>query len=104
MTIVLWLVIRTSHQPTVIRPVQQSLALSFPTREIATIAVIFYLRDVPLHREPPTNLTIIFLRHSSPPVVATVPLEPPAWIGEMYPSFLAPDGERLAGVHAEKIE
>ena len=83
---------------------QKRLPLATPARKITRSTVISNLHDVPLHREPPTNLTIIFLRHSPSPVVATVPLEPPTRICRMYPSFLLPNRERLARIHSKEIE
>ena len=83
---------------------QQRLTLSSPAGEIATVAVVFDLCDVSLHREPSANLPIVFRRHATTEVVATVPLEPASGICRMDPTFLTPDRERLTCVHAEEIE
>lgn len=83
---------------------QKRLALAFPAGDIAATAVALDLRNVSAYRPPSANLTIIFLRQSPAHVVPAVPLKPPARIGRMNPSFLAPDGERLAGIDAEVVE
>jgi hypothetical protein len=70
----------SSNLATVIGPVQQSLALTRPARWVAGLAMPSNLRDVPSDRLPTLDLARIFGRHAATHVVATIPLEPAAWI------------------------
>jgi len=83
---------------------QERLPLSPATPQIAGLACELKLTDVTADCLPPFDLTTVFIGHSSPQIVAAVPLEPAARIIRMYPSLPAPLGERLTGFDAEVVE
>src|SRR5271156_5394647 len=93
-----------SNLAAVVRPVEQSLALPWPTHGIAGLAILLNLRDVSSDRLPALNLACVLGRCASPHVISAIPLKPAAWILGMYPSFLSPNREGLACVNAEVIE
>src|SRR5262245_25761180 len=83
-----------SDLPAVIGPVQNRLPLPTAAVEVALVAVLPDRRNMPRDRPPSSNLSRVVAR---PPAheVPAVPLEPPAWILRMNPTFAAPLGERL---------
>src|SRR6478672_9396041 len=62
------------------------------------------LRDVPSDRFPALNLARIFGRHAAAHVVATIPLEPAAWIVGMNPALVPPDRQGLASIDAKMVK
>src|SRR5581483_4709285 len=90
--------------PAVVGPLQQRLALAPAAAEVAGIAVLLHLPQVPAHRLPAADLAAILLGHPAAHVVAAVPLEPAAGIVRMDPAFAAPFRERLARGDAEEVE
>lgn len=89
--------------PRIISPVQQRLALPAAAVEVAAVAVLANLGDVPFHGFPAFDLPFIVLAAAAH-VIAAVPLEPPARILFVDPTFFAPDSKRLRGVYAEVVE
>jgi hypothetical protein len=83
---------------------QERLPLPSVAREITRLARKLKLADVTADCFPAFDLTSVFDGHSSPDVVAAVPLEPAAWIVRMYPPLPAPFRERLAGFDTEIVE
>ena len=81
---------------------QERLPLPSVAREITRLARKLKLADVTADCFPAFDL--FFDGHSSPDVVAAVPLEPAAWIVRMYPPLPAPFRERLAGFDTEIVE
>ena|SRR4249920_2851004 len=94
----------SSQFSAVVGPMQERLALPPATPQIAGLARKLKLTDVTADCLPTFDLTTVFVGHSSPHVVAAVPLEPAARIVRMYPSLPAPFGERLTGFDAEVVE
>src|SRR5262245_40066672 len=88
----------------VVGPVQQGLALAAPAQQIARLAFLFPLPDLPPDRLPALDLPLVLRRHAATHVVAAVPLEPAARVVVVEPAFLAPDRKRLACVDAEEIQ
>src|SRR5262245_46414471 len=88
----------------IVRPVQQSLALTRAAHRVAGLAMPSDLRDVPSDRLPALDLTRIFGRHATAHVVPAIPLEPAAWIVGMNTVIVLPDRQSLAGIDAEMIE
>lgn len=89
--------------PTIVRPVEEGLALAAAAREVAPHAPARNLGYVADHRPPPLDLPFVIL---VPPahVVPTVPLEPPARVVFVNPSLRLPHGEGLARVNLEEVE
>ena len=88
----------------VVGPMQQSLALPRPAKNVATLAVTLDLPDVPAHRLPPLDLAQVLILHAAAQIIAAIPLEPAARVVGVNPTFLAPNGQRLARVDAEEVE
>ena len=80
------------------------MALPWPTRGIAGLAMPPNLRDMSSNCFPALNLACVLTRYAPPHVISTIPLKPAAWIVGMNPSFLSPNRERLACVNAEVVE
>src|SRR6185437_7631951 len=93
-----------SELPAVVGPMQQRLALTAPTGEVAAVTVTFDLADVPAHCFPALDLPPVLVGDPPAHVVAAVPLEPAARIVRMDPALGAPDGQRLTGIDAEIVE
>lgn len=73
--------------------------------KITFFTVFFELSDMSRDGFPSLDLTRIFFWESATHIVSTIPLKPTARIVFcVNPSFFFPDMERLAGVHAKKIE
>src|SRR3954452_24858829 len=83
---------------------QQCLALAGAAEQIARLAILLHLPDMPADRLPALDLTAVFLRHAAAQGVAAVPLEPAARIVAVQPALLLPDRQRLACVDTEVIE
>jgi len=79
------------------------LTLTRPAHQVARLAVLLDLRDVPPDRFPALDLAGVLLRHSAAHVVAAVPPEPAARIVGMNPAFITPDGDKLASVNTEVV-
>ena len=69
---------------------QQCLPLSRAAGLIAALAVASDLRHVAANGLPSSDLPGILFRHTPAHIVAAIPLEPPAWIGGVNPTLLAP--------------
>jgi hypothetical protein len=93
-----------SNLAAIVGPVQQSLTLTRAANWVAGLAMPSNLRDVPADRLPALDLARIFGRHAATHVVATIPLEPAAWIVEMYPAFVPPDRQGLTSIDSEIIK
>ena len=83
---------------------QEGLPLPSAAPQIAGLACKLKLMDVSADCFPAFDLAIVFVEHSSPHIVAAVPLEPAARIVRIYPPLPAPFGERLTGFDAEVVE
>ena len=83
---------------------QERLPLPSVAREITRLARKLKLADVTADCFPAFDLTSVFDGHSSPDVVAAVPLEPAAWIVRVYPSLPAPFRQRLTGIDTKVVE
>src|SRR6478752_3386007 len=73
-----------SEPTTVVGPVQERLALTAMTVEVARFAGLHQLRDVATHCAPAADLARV-VGVTAAHVVAAVPLEPPAWIVAVDP-------------------
>ena len=93
-----------SYFPTVIRPVQQRLPLTWTAEGIAGHTVLLDLIDVTPESLPALDLATVFFRHSPAHVVAAVPLEPTTRIVGVDPAFFAPLRQRSASVDPEMVE
>jgi hypothetical protein len=93
----------TLQQSTVVRPVQQGLALARSARDIARLEGAAKLRDMTADGLPAADLPLVLARHPPARIVAAVPLEPAARVVWIYPALGPPDTERLAGVDAEAV-
>src|SRR5260370_1053289 len=71
----------------VVSPVQQSLALTRSTHQVAGLAVPLNLRDVPPDRLPSLDLACVLVRHTAAHVITAVPLEPAARIVGVNPAL-----------------
>lgn len=78
-----------SHVPTVVRPVEQRLALAWATGEVTRHARTLYLVRMARHHTPPLDLSLIVFV-SPPKVIPTVPLKPPSGIILVYPPLPLP--------------
>ncbi len=72
--------------------------------DITCATYMLDLSDVSAHSDPSLDLPVILFWNASSHVVATVPLEPPAWVLLVYPSVLTPHREGLTCIDAEVIE
>jgi hypothetical protein len=90
--------------PAVVGPMQERLPLPSAARQITRLARKLKLSDVTTDCFPAFDLPHVLVGHSSPHIVAAVPLEPATWIVRMYPSFPAPFRERLTGFDTEVVE
>ena len=86
---------------TIVRPMQERLALARPAGEVAIAAIVADLREVAGHCTPSFDLARVLGRNSPSHPVAAIPLEPSARIVFVYPAFCPPYGKRLAGVYFE---
>src|SRR6185437_4067701 len=93
-----------SNRAAVVGPMQQSLALPRPAKNIAALAVTLDLPQVPAHRLPPLDLAQVLVLHAAAHIIAAIPLEPAARVVGVNPTLLAPNGQRLARVDAEEVE
>jgi hypothetical protein len=93
-----------SKLPTVVGPMKKGLSLAFAAGLVSRFAVKLDLSDVPSHCLPPPDLSKVFLRRSAANIISAVPLKPAARIVRVYPSVLAPNRQRLAGIDAEVVE
>src|SRR5262245_49819795 len=82
---------------------QDGLSLPPAAEQVARLAVLPDRRHVAGDGPPPPKLPGV-VSTTAAHVVAAVPLKPAARILRSNPSFPAPLGERLGGVHAEVIE
>jgi hypothetical protein len=82
---------------------QQCLALTTATSEVAWGAMLLQLSDVTPHCAPPFDLPQI-VQTAPAGIVTAVPLKPTARILMTNPTFLSPFGKRLRGVHTEIIQ
>jgi hypothetical protein len=82
---------------------EQSLALSAPTRKIVPLTVSLYLRDMSADSSPTTDLSLIVGTTSSTEIAA-IPLEPSARILVIHPAVRSPNRERLRSVDPEVIQ
>lgn len=83
---------------------EHGLPLATSAGDVSPLAIADDLDDVTLDCEPSLDLPLVFSGHPASAVVPAVPLEPTSRIRGMDPSFLAPDGERLARVDAEAVK
>ena len=79
------------------------MPLPWSTFVIAGTAVLFELSDVPANGFPSLDLSLI-VGASPTHVVTAVPLEPAARVVVIDPSLGLPNGKRLGGVDAEKVQ
>jgi hypothetical protein len=93
-----------SQLPAIVGPVQQRLPLPSAAPQITRLARKLKLPHVTADCFPAFDLPNVLVRHSSPHVVAAVPLEPAAWIVGVDPSFPAPFRQRLTGIDTEVVE
>lgn len=84
-------------------PVENGLPLSAAAEKIAWFAIAADLLDVTADCLPAPDLALILFWHPPAHVIAAVPLKPAARIVGMNPSFLPPDGKRLAGMNAKIV-
>jgi hypothetical protein len=90
--------------PAIVGPMQERLSLPSAARQITRLARKLKLSEVTADCFPAFDLPNVLVGHSSPHIVAAVPLEPATWIVRMYPSFPAPFRERLTGFDTEVVE
>jgi hypothetical protein len=95
---------RWSDLSAVVSPVQDGLALSRSAAQIARRTGSRDLYDVSSNSLPALDLTTILLGHSTPHVIAAIPLKPSTRVIRMDPTFPAPLRQWLAGVDPEEIE
>ena len=89
--------------PRVIGPMKKGLTLSRTAIDSAAWAIVTDLRDVPTHRSPAFDLSLV-VRTAASHVIAAIPLKPPARILRMDPLLPSPNRKRLRGVHPEEIK
>ena len=82
----------SSKRPTIVCPVQECLSLTWPTSEIAKLAMSPDLGDMPPHRFPSSDLAFVFAWHAASQIIPAVPLKPAARVLGMDPTVLTPDG------------
>lgn len=82
---------------------QNRLTLLAAAIQVAWPAILTYLGDVPLNGFPTSDLPGV-VETTAAHEIATIPLEPAAWIFVIDPAFGHPFGQRLRGVHSEEVE
>ncbi len=82
---------------------KKSLALSRAAKIIPRRTVALHLRDVPSHRTPSTNLSVVIFMTPSQKISA-IPLKPTSRIIRMNPPILSPNGQWLTGIYFKVIE
>src|SRR3954468_2438877 len=82
---------------------EERLALARVAVPVASHARRFDLRNVPLHRTPPFDLTLV-VRAAPSHIVPAIPLEPAAGILGVDPTLFDPHRERLRSVDAEEVQ
>lgn len=66
--------------------------------------MILYLAYVAPDSLPALNLPLVFIWDSSAHIVTTIPLEPTPRVSRIYPTFLLPNRQRLAGINFKKVQ
>src|ERR1700761_7432296 len=96
--------LRWSDLSAVVCPVQDCLALSRSAAQIARLTGSRDLYDVSSNGLPALDLTTILLGHSTPHVIATIPLKPSTRVIRVDPTLPAPLRQWLAGVDPKEID
>ena len=93
----------TSKLPAVIGPVEDRLPLSSPAIQVALFAVLHDLADMPLHRTPSSDLSLVIGAPSACEVPA-IPLKPAPRVIAVDPAPFAPFGQGQRGIYPKEVE